>query len=231
MMASSEKIKVPYLITLEPPYVTLFFLVVSVVVFGIIVFLGMPIFIPSSQDLIAYGGIYSFQDLKSEWWRLLSAIFIHGGLFHLIGNMISLVYIGLLLECRIGHVLFFVAYLASGVVGNFVSFRAHMHEGIVSVGASGAIYGLFGVLIAILFPKLVRDLDEDFMTKNDHLMASIGGFIGWCFFKDFFSLLQYDIQKIDLEAHVGGFFAGIAIGCIIYLFRKYRKIIFKKYHS
>ena len=81
-----------------------------------------------------------------ELFRLISSIFLHGGIFHLLCNMYSLYILGPQLESFFGKTKFVVIYIISGVIGNLLS-MTFLQDGVVSVGASGAIFGLLGALL------------------------------------------------------------------------------------
>ena len=83
---------------------------------------------------------------KTDYLRIITSIFLHGGLLHLVFNMYSLYIIGPQLESFFGKVKYIIIYLISGICGNLLSmlFLSDTH---VSVGASGAIFGLLGALV------------------------------------------------------------------------------------
>lgn len=88
--------------------------------------------------------------LSGEVWRFLTSIFLHGSISHLILNMFALVLFGFILESLIGSNRFFAVFLASGIIANIISVFFYPS----SLGASGAIYGVLGVLV-IIKPKMV----------------------------------------------------------------------------
>ncbi|XP_066316789.1 RHOMBOID-like protein 3 [Miscanthus floridulus] len=86
---------------------------------------------------------------EHQGWRLLTCIWLHAGVAHLLANMISLVLIGLRLEQQFGYVRIDIIYLDSGVGGNVLS--SLFIRNTISVGASGALFGLLGVMLSELF--------------------------------------------------------------------------------
>jgi membrane associated rhomboid family serine protease len=102
-----------------------------------------------AQTLIAWGGNFAPRTTDGEWWRLVAATFVHGGMLHLLSTIAGLVPLGIVLERAVGRVAFATIYLAAGVVGGMVSLWTASPTS-VSVGASGAIFGIYGLLLASL---------------------------------------------------------------------------------
>lgn len=102
----------------------------------------------SPETLAAWGGNLGLQTTNGEWWRLVTNVFLHRGLFHLVVNVIGLVQIGLVLERLVGRLAFAGVYLAGGSLASLVSLSSHPVD--VSVGASAAIFGLYGMFAVLL---------------------------------------------------------------------------------
>ncbi len=98
------------------------------------------------EALVAWGASFGPRTTNGEWWRLLASIFVHMGLFQLLVNCAALVQLGLILERLVGHVTFAAVYVAAGVLASLVSLSDYPMA--VSAGASGAIFGLYGLLLA-----------------------------------------------------------------------------------
>ncbi len=126
-----------------------------------------------------------------EWWRLLSAAFLHGGFLHIAFNMYALYWLGPQLENLLGHARFLVLYLLSALGGNVASYYFSDIQ-TVSVGASGAIFGLLTATIVI-----GRELRSDVSQLT--ILLAINVALG------FFS------SAIDWRAHLGGALVGAAI--------------------
>lgn len=120
---------------------------VHLVVFVLIVMGPSPIGL--SETLIAWGGNVATRTAAGEWWRLVSATFVHGGVLHLVVVLWGLVPPGLILERAVGRSAFAAIYLASAVVSSVVSLWT-VSPMSVTVGASGAVLGVYGLLIASL---------------------------------------------------------------------------------
>ena len=98
--------------------------------------------------------------VSHEYNRLVSAMFLHESLSHLFGNMILLFYIGAVVERNLGHILYTILYLGSGIVGNVMTvfYEVTHREHWVSLGASGAVFGVMGAMLVLLLltPKEKR---------------------------------------------------------------------------
>jgi rhomboid protease GluP len=132
-----------------------------------------------------------------EWWRLVTAMFLHGGLLHIGLNMMSLMQLGPALEELYGSARYFFLYVFTGAFGFFVSALT----GHFSLGASGALLGLVGAMLAITSKRggsFMRDLRSRLITSVVILFAV--GFMG--------------AFRIDNAAHLGGLAAGFVIGKI-----------------
>ncbi|HVH26749.1 MAG TPA: rhomboid family intramembrane serine protease, partial [Vicinamibacterales bacterium] len=99
-----------------------------------------------AKTLVDWGGNSWLQTRNGEWWRLITAIFVHTGLLHLLVNVAGFVQISLILERLVGPAILVAVFVIAGVFGNLVNLVAHPMT--TSVGASGAAYGLYGLLFA-----------------------------------------------------------------------------------
>ena len=118
------------------------------------VFLGwrspeFPSPVRPTQQLMHWGANRGLLTLGGEWWRLFTCMFLHIGVIHLAFNMWCLWDLGALAESLYGHWTFASVYLISGVAGSVASVA--WHPGTVSAGASGAIFGIAGALIASFY--------------------------------------------------------------------------------
>ncbi len=160
---------------------------------SVIVFISMYIWGNGSQNvvtLLMFGANLRVLVQEGEVWRLISSIFLHIGIAHLIVNMYSLYIIGRQLEGFLGKWKFLIVYLGSGVVGSLLSVVVHSN---ISAGASGAIFGLLGSLLyfgyhyrlylgAVLktqiIPVIVLNLLIGFLVPGIDNFAHIGGLVG-----------------------------------------------------
>ena len=127
---------------------TIVLIVLNVLVFLMMVLQGVSIFSPTADSVLRWGADYGPLTLHGQWWRMVVSTFLHFGLIHLLFNMFVLFSIGLFLESLAGRVPFVVLYLVCGLGGSAASLA--WHPSIVSAGASGAIFGLYGALLGFL---------------------------------------------------------------------------------
>jgi membrane associated rhomboid family serine protease len=182
------------------------------VIFGInaAVFLGMALGSSSIMDfplreLVLWGANFGPLTLSGEWWRLLTNIFVHGGIIHIGFNMWCLWDLGALCESLYGRWTYGAIYLICGLGASLASLA--WHPGVVGVGASGAIFGLAGALLAAL--KL-----GEFSVPRSALrgvMRSLGAFVVYNL------VFGFVLPGIDNAAHIGGLITGVIVGAIIAL--------------
>lgn len=153
--------------------------------------------------LLDMGALYGPDVIqKNEWWRLITAMFLHAGMMHLVMNMFSLYYVGQGVEQYFDTKAYLSIYLFSGIIGGIVSLYVHPNS--VGVGASGAIFGIFGALAGFFMAN--RDKIEDHSKAFMKNFASILGIN---------LVLGFAISSIDVSAHVGGLIAGFIGGYVI----------------
>ena len=153
-----------------------------------------------NETLVRCGGLFGPAVVTGgQWWRLLSAMSLHAGLEHLALNMLSLFIVGRMVEFTVHRAAMLAIYLGSGVMGFLFSLFAHPDA--VAVGASGAIFGLFGAMGGYaLFHR--RRLGERYRL----FMKEFGAILGLNL------LLGLLIPQIDMSAHIGGLLLGAAGG-------------------
>lgn len=180
--------------------VTLALVVVNVLIFvGLAASSGSPLQIPSDL-LIRAGGNFAPLVQKGEPWRLLSALFLHGGLLHVGLNMFALYQAGQVVERLFGRIGFIVVYMGAGLLGNLASLW--WRQGGVSVGASGAIFGVYGALLAYLLLQRGSVPADVFREMRSGTL----GFIAYSLFAGF------SLPGIDNAAHLGGLAGGFVLG-------------------
>lgn len=160
---------------------------------------------PTAKSLFYWGGNFAPAVLDGQVWRLFSYMFLHGGAMHLIMNGFGLLYIGMFLEPLIGKRRFALAYLITGVAAGLMSMSFHPHS--VGVGASGAIFGMYGVFFALLTTSYLQKTQRTTMRRSLLLFIVYG-------------LLAGMEGNTDNAAHLGGLLSGILVGYIFYAFMK-----------
>ncbi len=133
---------------------------------------------------------------EGEWWRLVTPVFIHAGFSHLLFNSMSLFLFAPALERMMGKLRFLAVYIGSGVIGNIGTYFIEPPE-YTHVGASGAIFGLFGVyLYMVLFRKGLMD------TANSQIIVTILAIS---------ILMTFINYNINIMAHIFGLLGGLAL--------------------
>ncbi|WP_374265431.1 rhomboid family intramembrane serine protease [Zoogloea sp.] len=182
--------------------VTRALVVVNVAVFVLLAAVSMnPMQIPSDL-LIRFGGNFAPLVQQGEVWRFFTALFLHGGLLHVGLNMLALHQAGQVVERLFGRAGFLVIYVVAGLLGNAASLW--WKPGPVSVGASGAIFGVYGALLAYLLRQRGSVPTEVFREMRSGTL----GFIGYSLFAGF------SIPGIDNAAHLGGLIGGLLLGAV-----------------
>lgn len=179
----------------KPPYVTYIIMIICVILYIVTSLFGNNFLEQSPSVLYNFGALVNFNMMGKnylELFRLISSIFLHGGLIHLLCNMYSLYVIGPQLESFFGKTKFIVIYILSGVIGNLLS-MTFLQDNVVSVGASGAIFGLLGSLLYFgyhyrvylsgviksqIIPLILLNLTIGFLSAGINNVAHIGGLIG-----------------------------------------------------
>jgi membrane associated rhomboid family serine protease len=182
-------------------YITPIIMDLNILIFIIMVFSGLGFISFKAADLLAWGANFKPSTINGEWWRLVTNTFLHGGFIHLLANMYGLLFVGIFLEPRLGKARYAIIYLTTGILASIASLW--WHDATVSIGASGAIFGLYGVFLALLVTKVFpKDFSKAFL-------ASTLIFIGY-------NLLAGFTGGIDNAAHIGGLLSGFIIGLILY---------------
>lgn len=139
---------------------------------------------------------------QHQYWRLLSSMFLHAGLWHLFTNMLGLFIGGIFLEPVLRSIRYGLAYIVTGLISDMASIW--LHRSTVGVGASGAIFGIYGVFLALLttnlFPANVRKA----------FLAYIGLFIALNV------IAALAGEGVDNAAHLAGFLSGATMGYIYF---------------
>ncbi|KRM68093.1 membrane-associated serine protease [Apilactobacillus ozensis DSM 23829 = JCM 17196] len=152
--------------------------------------------------MINYGANVHALVADGEYWRFLTAIFLHWDFMHILFNGITLYFIGVQLESFFGHTRFLLIFLLSGIMGNMVSFAFSNNS--ISAGASTSLFGLFGVYLMLgenfhnnIFIRslaksfsflIILNIGIDLMMPNVDMYGHIGGLIGGFLYAYVFSL-------------------------------------------
>ncbi|XP_078158595.1 RHOMBOID-like protein 3 [Carex rostrata] len=160
-----------------------------------------PLFGPSSSTLVKVGGLVWDKVVNQhQGWRLITSIWLHAGLIHLLVNMLSLLFVGIRLEQQFGFVRVGLIYLVSGFGGNVLS-ALFLRNG-VSVGASGALFGLLGSMLSELITNW------SIYSNRAAAILTLGFII-------VLNLAVGTLPHVDNFAHIGGFITGLLLGFVL----------------
>src|SRR5689334_18840379 len=183
--------------------VTAVLIVLNVLVFVAMVLRGVSIMQPNSEQLLRWGANFGPLTLDHQWWRLLTAVFLHIGIVHLAVNMWCLWNLGSLAEDLYGSRAYLAVYILSGLAGSIASLGRNAL--VVSAGASGAIFGVAGALIATLYLAKLSAARHALRISLISLVVFAAYSIGYGFVKG----------GMDNGAHVGGLVAGLVMGAVL----------------
>lgn len=165
-----------------------------------------------NETLVKYGALTNI-DNYNEWWRYISSIFIHAGFSHLLFNNFALLVFAPPLERLLGAWRYTLVYMLSGILGNLFTVAHYNRTGevLISMGASGAIYGIYGAFLYIAL--LQRQSMDDSSRKTVYGILILGIIV---------SLASN--QNINWVAHFGGLVGGFFIyGLMARVMRKRHK--------
>jgi membrane associated rhomboid family serine protease len=173
----------------EKPTVTYVLIAVNLAIFGLAWMSGL-------DAAISQWGMWPAGIAQGEWWRLFTSAFLHGGFLHILFNMYILFIVGAPLERLMGHLRYGVLYLAAAFGGAVASY-AFNAANTLSVGASGAVFGIMGAFAVAGF-KLRYDIKQILFLVGFNLVI---GFV---------------LTGVDWKAHVGGLVTGVLIAAVFF---------------
>lgn len=152
--------------------------------------------------LAYYGAVAGELVRAGQYWRLITAIFLHNGALHLLVNLFSLFQLGRLYEMMFGTRRFLLIYFAAGLGGTLAS---TLHNAGPSVGASGAIFGILGAFIF--------SVRRSPLWRHDRMARSI---VSQCVFWMIANLvIGFNVPQIDNAGHIGGLATGLLLGALL----------------
>ncbi len=192
------------------PVVNLTIIAINFMYFGYLEMIGDT---ENTMFMIAHGALYLPAVQQGEYWRLLTAVFMHFGIGHIINNMLVLYVLGDNLERALGSIRYLVLYLVCGIGANCVSLwydqTAALQQTAISVsaGASGAVFGVVGGLLYAV--SINRGRLEDLSARQLAVMILFSLYFG------------FTSTGVNNAAHIAGLVIGVIMGLILY--RKPRK--------
>jgi membrane associated rhomboid family serine protease len=143
------------------------------------------------STLLTHGALSRATIADGEYWRLVTAGFLHAGFFHLLFNMFSLYILGTMLEPAIGHLRFALIFFVSLLAGSFGALLVETNPHALTVGASGAIFGLMAAAVIVMRNRGISPME-----------SGLGLWIGLNL------LLTFTIPNISIGGHIGGLIGG-----------------------
>jgi len=174
----------------------------NILVFVLMALSGVNVLDPSSADLLRWGAEYGPQTTNGQSWRLLSSLFVHIGILHLTYNMIAFLYVAPTVERMLGSFGFQLTYLTAGLAGSLWALFYNPVQ--LLAGASGAIFGIYGALLALLL-----------RSRNSipaHVSSRLRNF---ALFFIAYNLINSLRPDISLAAHMGGMVGGFLCGLVL----------------
>ncbi len=187
------------------PVVNLTIIAVNFMYFGYLEIIGDT---ENTMFMVAHGALYLPAVLRGEYWRLLTSVFMHFGIGHIVNNMLILYVLGDNLERALGSVKYLILYIVSGIGANCVSLWYDQTLALqrtavsVSAGASGAVFGVIGGLLYAV--SVNRGRLEDLSTRQLAVMILLSLYFG------------FTSTGVNNAAHIAGLAIGIIMGLILY---------------
>ena len=175
---------------------------INFAVFVAMVLNGISVTDPGGEVLVRWGANWGRLTMTGQWWRLITYMFLHIGIVHIAFNMWCLWDLGMLCESLFGAWTFGAVYVISGIAGGIASLAWNPNN--VSAGASGAIFGLVGALIASFYVGEFS-MPQAFIRPRLRSLLLFAGY----------NLLFGLFGRTDNAAHIGGFITGLAFGALI----------------
>ena len=185
------------------PVVTTALIAINVLVFLAMIASGLSFFAPTAEQVFRWGANYGPVTVQGQWWRLFTACFLHFGIIHIGFNMWVLYQIGYFTERLFGGPRYLAVYLIAGIGGNIIGLV--LHPNVVAAGASGAIFGVYGGLLAFLLRRrgIVNPQAAKAVTRSVMIFLAYNLFYGLA------------DRHTDLTAHIGGLVTGFVAGYML----------------
>ncbi len=199
-----QVVRTRFAISRHPRLVTNTLIAINVAVYIIMAFLSQSLDI--SQSVLSLFGAQDnpmiYTDPSGQFWRIFTAMFLHFSIFHIGLNMLSLFFIGTVVEVFYGKWRYLAIYLGSGIIGGIVTLFVTPQA--FAAGASGAIFGVFGALGA-------------FYIVNRRALGAFGqgAIVNWLFWLGLNLVFGFSQPGIGIWDHIGGLIAGMLLGVVL----------------
>jgi rhomboid protease GluP len=184
--------------------VTVALVAINLALFAFMAFASSDLLHLAPGISLDWGANFGPATQEGEWWRLLTAVFVHLSLIHVAVNLWALWDIGRLVEGLLGRWRYTLLFVGSGVFGNLTSLALQDHQR-VSSGASGAIFGLYGALIAFLWRERASIAPDEYRWISRVAIA----------FSALMLVVGLFIPSMDNAAHAGGLLAGMVLANLL----------------
>lgn len=179
----------------------------AIIIMNVLCFLYLELQGPTENAgfMLAHGAMFAPLVVDhGQYYRLVTSVFMHFGVSHLLNNMLVLFVLGDNLERALGHVKYLIFYLFCGIGANLVSMTVNIMTGSLAVGAgaSGAIFGVVGGLVYAV--GINRGRLEDLTSRQLGIMILLTLYHG------------FTSMNIDNSAHIGGLVIGVLLGILLY---------------
>ena len=183
------------------------FVTMAIAVVNLLVFVDMLVgegAITDEATLVSFGANFGPRTTNGEWWRLVTATFVHSGFLHLFADLCGLLLVGVIVERLVGSFAFAIVYLGSGLFTGLVS----VYESPVTpnVGASGAICGIYGLLVATWLWSLIERSPLDIPLRSLKAPATSAGI---------FLVYSLATHRLGGTVNLAGAAAGFACGIVL----------------
>jgi len=187
-----------------------YLILINIIVFLLMFLIGGMNVFSDIRWLLVFGAHYGpLMIEEGQWFRLITSMFIHGGLMHIFFNMYILYIFGNLAEKVYGSYKFLTIYVSTGIIAGITTLVVNPET--ISVGASGAIFGLIGLLFGTGFRKDTPSLLKSITGTTLLPMILINVFLG------------FTVPSINNAAHLGGLFSGFAFGLLTPVLKHYSR--------
>ncbi|MBE3560499.1 MAG: rhomboid family intramembrane serine protease [Ktedonobacteraceae bacterium] len=199
-----QMVRTRFVLSQYPGIVTNILIIINIIVYLFTAIVGHNLLEISTDVIATYGGQNTLLIQQTgEYWRILTAMFLHFNLWHIALNMFSLYLIGRVVEVFYGRWRYLLIYLLSGIAGGIVTYFFQAPN-TLSAGASGAIFGVFGAMGA-------------FYIVNRRALGAYGrGMVSqWIFVLAINVALNLSLAGLSITDHLGGLIAGIILGFLL----------------
>jgi membrane associated rhomboid family serine protease len=203
-----QVIRTRFAISQNPRFVTSIIIGINVIVFAILCLLNQTIDFGQSQQgilaLVNAGAQVNFIVHQGQVWRIFTAMFLHLNILHIALNMLSLFFIGTAIEVFFGKWRYLVIYLGAGILGGIFTYFLDPSSLVPSVGASGAIFGVFGALGVFYF-----------VNRRNMGAFGRGAITNWLFWLGLNLFFGFSVANIGIWDHIAGLIAGMLIALLL----------------